>query len=143
MTADLRFITPDDVETQLFDWGSIKWMCEARVTGATRCAGGVVIIEPGKGHARHNHPGSDEILYFISGEADQMVEDGDGHPVVRHLKAGDTAYIPEGVFHSTVNTSWEPLRILATYSPGGPEAFLRSLPDCTIVPAGTLPMRHI
>lgn len=136
MAADRRFITPDDVETQVFDWGS-----RARATGATRSAGGVVILSPGKGHARHNHPGSDEILYFISGEGDQMVEDGDGNPVVRHLKPGDMAFIPEGVFHSTVNTTWEPLRILAIYSPGGPEAFLRSLPDCTIVPAGELPHR--
>jgi oxalate decarboxylase/phosphoglucose isomerase-like protein (cupin superfamily) len=141
MAADLRFITPDDVETQVFDWGSIKWMSEVRVTGASRSTGGVVILDPGKGHARHNHPGSDEILYFISGEGDQMVEDDDGKPVVRHLKAGDMACIPEGVFHSTVNTTWEPLRILACYSPGGPEAFLRSLPDCTIVPAGELPHR--
>jgi oxalate decarboxylase/phosphoglucose isomerase-like protein (cupin superfamily) len=141
MAADLRFVTPDDVETQLFDWGSIKWMSEARVTGAGRAAGGVVILDPGKGHARHNHPGSDEILYFISGEGDQMVEDEAGAPQVRHLRAGDMAYIPEGVFHSTVNTTWEPLRILAIYSPGGPEAVLRGLPDCVIVPAGQLPQR--
>lgn len=141
MAADLRFITPNDVETQVFDWGSIKWMSEVRVTGASRSTGGVVILDPGKGHARHNHPVSDEILYFISGEGDQMVEDDDGNPVVRHLKAGDMAYIPEGVFHSTLNTTWEPLRILAIYSPGGPEAFLRSLPGCTIVPAGELPQR--
>lgn len=141
MATDLRFVTPDDVETQVFDWGTIKWMSEARVTGAGRSAGGVVILAPGKGHARHNHPGSDEILYFISGSGDQMVEDDAGNPVVRHLTAGDVAYIPEGVFHSTVNTTWEPLRILAIYSPGGPEAFLRSLPDCAIVPAGELPPR--
>lgn len=141
MAANLRFITPDDVETQVFDWGSIKWMSEVRVTGATRSTGGVVILDPGKGHARHNHPGSDEILYFISGEGDQMVEDDKGNPVLRHLKAGDTAYIPEGVFHSTMNTTWEPLRILAVYSPGGPETFLRSLPDCRVFPAGELPQR--
>lgn len=139
--ASKRFITPDDVETQVFDWGTIKWMSEVRVTGATSSTGGVVILDPGKGHARHNHPGSDEILYFISGEGDQMVEDGEGNPVVRRLRAGDMAYIPQGVFHSTVNTAWEPLRILAIYTPGGPEAFLRSLPDCTIVPAGGLPQR--
>jgi oxalate decarboxylase/phosphoglucose isomerase-like protein (cupin superfamily) len=31
-------------------------------------------------------------------------------------------YIPEGVYHSTVNVGWEPLRLLAVYSPPGPEA---------------------
>ena len=136
-----RFITPDDVETQVFDWGTIKWLSEVRVTGATSSTGGLVILDPGKGHARHNHPGSDEILYFISGEGDQMVEDDDGRPMERHMKPGDMVYIPESVFHSTVNTTWEPLRILAIYTPGGPEAVLRSLPDCVIVPAGQLPKR--
>lgn len=140
MTAK-RFISPDDVETQLFDWGTIKWMSEVRVTGASRSAGGVVILDPGKGHARHNHPGSDEILYVISGEGDQMVEDDEGRPMERHVRAGDMVFIPEGVFHSTINTTWEPMRILAIYSPGGPEAVLRSLPDCVIVPPGELPTR--
>ena len=97
MAGDLRFITPDDVETQVFDWGSIKWMSEIRVTGADRFASGVVILEPGKGHARHNHPGSDEVLYFISGEGDQMVEDAAGNPVTRHLRAGDMAFIPDSI----------------------------------------------
>ncbi len=136
-----RFITPDLVETQVFDWGTIKWLSEIRVTGALRSAAGVVILHPGKGHARHNHPGSDEMLYVISGEGDQMVEDDGGNPMTRHVKAGDMVYIPESVFHSTVNTTWEPMRILAIYSPGGPEAFLRSLPECTIVPVGELPTR--
>ena len=136
-----RFITPDDVETQVFDWGTIKWLSEVRVTGQTSSTGGLVILDPGKGHARHNHPGSDEILYFITGEGDQMIEDADGNPMERHMKPGDMAYIPEGVFHSTINTTWEPLRILAIYSPGGPEAFLRGLPDCVIVPPGKLPVR--
>ena len=140
-TATKLFITPDDVETQVFDWGTIKWMSEIRVTGALRSAGGVVILDPGKGHARHNHPGSEEILYVISGEGEQMVEDESGNPMHRHVKAGDTVFIPEGVFHGTENTGWEPMRILAIYSPGGPEAFLRSLPDCTIVPAGEVPKR--
>ena len=65
-------------------------------------------------------------------ERDQMIEDDSGNPVLRHLRAGDMVCIPQGVFHSTVNTTWEPLRILAIYWPGGPEAFLRS---CRTAPA--------
>ncbi len=136
-----RFVSPEDVETQVFDWGTIKWLSEVRVTGAERTAGGVVILDPGKGHLRHNHPGSEEILYVISGEGDQMVEDDEGRPMNRHVKAGDMVFIPAGVYHGTENTGWEPMRILAIYAPGGPEAFLRGLPDCTIVPAGELPRR--
>lgn len=136
-----RFITPEDVETQVFDWGTIKWMSEVRVTGAERAAAGVVILDPGKGHLRHNHPGSEEILYVISGEGDQMVEDDEGLAMNRHVRAGDMVFIPAGVYHGTENTGWEPMRILAIYAPGGPEAFLRGLPDCRIVPAGELPKR--
>jgi oxalate decarboxylase/phosphoglucose isomerase-like protein (cupin superfamily) len=136
-----RFVSPAAVETQVFDWGTIKWMSEVRVTGAGMSAAGVVILDPGKGHARHNHPGSEEILYVISGEGDQMVEDDAGAPLERHVRAGDMVFVPEGVFHATLNTGWEPLRLLAVYSPGGPEAFLRGLPDCVIVPAGELPTR--
>ena len=141
MAADLRFVTPDQVETQVFAWGSFKWLSEARVTGALRSSAGVLILDCGKGNARHNHPGSDETLYVISGEGDQMVEDDDGNPVVQHVRAGDLVYIPLGVFHSTLNTTWEPLRALVTYTPGGPEALLRVRADCTVIPAGELPRR--
>ncbi|MGH2460929.1 MAG: cupin domain-containing protein, partial [Chloroflexota bacterium] len=60
---DRRFVSADDVETQVFDWGTLKWLSEPRVTNAKNIAAGVVILEPGKGHVRHNHPGVEEVLY--------------------------------------------------------------------------------
>lgn len=139
--AAMRFIRPEDVETHVFDWGMIKWHNEVRTTGATLLTAGVVILDPGKGHLRHNHPTSDEILYFISGEGEQMVEDERGDAMYEQMKAGDMAYIPTGVFHGTLNTGWEPLRILAVYAPGGPEKVLRELPGTVIVPAGEIAKR--
>jgi oxalate decarboxylase/phosphoglucose isomerase-like protein (cupin superfamily) len=133
-------VAPDEVETMMFDWGIIKWLSETRVTGSG-IAAGVVILEPGKGHTRHNHPGSEEVLYYISGEGEQMVEDADGRPTWQHVRAGDVTYIPESVYHGTENTGWEPMRLLAVYSPGGPEAILRELPDCVVLPPGELPTR--
>ena len=70
-----RFVNPNDVDTQVFDWGTLKWLSEPAVTAAERFSMGVVILEPGKGHTRHNHPGTEEILYFISGTGEQLVED--------------------------------------------------------------------
>ena len=70
-----RFVNPNDVDTQVFDWGTLKWLSEPAVTAAERFSMGVVILEPGKGHARHNHPGTEEILYFVSGTGEQLVED--------------------------------------------------------------------
>jgi oxalate decarboxylase/phosphoglucose isomerase-like protein (cupin superfamily) len=139
MANDLRFVNPDDVETQVFDWGTIKWLSEPRVTNAQRFSTGVVILAPGTGHTRHNHPGVEETLYIISGTGRQMVEDAQGQPVYREVSAGMLVHIPADVYHETINTGWEPLRLIATYAPHGPEAFLRSLPETVILPPGALP----
>lgn len=128
-----RFVKPDDVETQVFDWGTIKWLSEPRVTDTKRFSMGVVLLQPGKGHTRHNHPGCEEILYVVSGEGNQMIDiDGEKwQPVV----AGDLVHIPPDIFHATINTGWEPLKLIAIYDPPGPEALLRVLPECRILPA--------
>ena len=128
------FVEPEDVESQVFDWGVLKWMSTPDVTGGERFSAGVVKLEPGKGHERHTHPDSDEILYVIRGEGEQEVADE-----TRDVAAGDMVFIPEGVEHGTVNTGWEPLLLLAVYAPPGPEDVLRDLPECDIVPAGELP----
>ncbi len=136
--SDMRYVKPDDVETQMFDWGTLKWTSEPRVTDAQNFSMGIVILNPGKGHDRHNHPGVEEVLYVISGVGEQTVDThDDGKPFA--IEAGDTIHIPADVFHSTVNKGWEPLRLVAIYSPHGPEKILRDLPDCKIIPAGEIP----
>jgi oxalate decarboxylase/phosphoglucose isomerase-like protein (cupin superfamily) len=128
-------IDQQSLPTQTFDWGAIKWLVTPGATEGANITFGEVILLPGKGHDRHNHPQSEEILYVLSGEGLQMVSDGDPFPV----HAGDTIYIPTAAFHSTINTGWEPMRILAIYSPGGPEKDLEGLPDFEEVPSGELP----
>lgn len=134
-----RFVAPEDVETQVFDWGMLKWMSEPRVTDADRFSAGIVILAPGKGHTRHNHPDVEETLYVVAGRGRQMVEDPDGTPVYRDVAAGDMVHIPIGGYHETINTGWEPLKIVATYAPHGPEAVLRAMPDVKVVPPGEIP----
>ena len=134
-----RFVAPEDVETQVFDWGMLKWMSEPRVTDADRFSAGIVILAPGKGHTRHNHPGVEEVLYVISGQGMQMVEDDCGQPLGRTVTAGMLVHIPADVYHETINTGWEPLKLVAIYSPHGPEAILRAMPDCTVLPPGATP----
>ena len=137
--AGRRFVKPEDVETQVFDWGTIKWLSEPRVTNAQKFSTGVVLLAPGKGHTRHNHPGVEEILYVVSGQGIQMVEDEHGEPIRQIIGPGMLVHIPADVYHETINTGWEPLKLIAIYSPHGPEALLRAMPDCRIVPAGQLP----
>src|SRR5690242_12634851 len=97
-----RFIAPDDVETQVFEWGTLKWLPGPRLTGGgARFSTGVALLQPGKAHTRHNHPGVEEILYVVSGEGDQMVEDPAGQPVRRPVRAGMLIHIPPDVYHET------------------------------------------
>ncbi|MFC7045043.1 cupin domain-containing protein [Halobacteriaceae archaeon GCM10025711] len=129
-----NYVSPDDVETQQFPWGTLKWMSTPDATGSEAFSAGVVQLKPGRGHERHDHPDSEEILYVVSGEGVQTVADDE-----RELAPGDMVYIPAGVEHSTENTGWEPLKLLAVYGPPGPEEVLGSLPEATILPPGELP----
>ncbi|NEA26711.1 cupin domain-containing protein [Actinomadura bangladeshensis] len=128
-------VNPGDVTTMSFDWGSIKWfVTPSSVEGASSTLG-EVIVNPGKGHARHNHPNAEEIIYVISGEATQMVDDGEPFPI----REGDAVHIPKGAWHSTFNTTWRPLRLIVTYTPGGEEKALEGAPDFCLHEAGAVP----
>ena len=64
-----------------------------------------------------------------------MIDDGEPAPVV----PGDAIWIPKGVWHSTLNSSYEPMVILAVYAPAGAEDVLKTLPDFIDVPSGSKP----
>ena len=125
----------DDVESLLFDWGTIKVLSEPQVTQAEHTSFAMAVLDPGKGHDRHNHPGSEEIIFLMSGVGQQMVDD---QPPVT-IRPGASIYVPAGVYHSTLNTGWEPMRLLVVYSPAGPERLLRDIPGCQVVPPGEIP----
>jgi oxalate decarboxylase/phosphoglucose isomerase-like protein (cupin superfamily) len=130
--GEKRFVSPEEVETQVFDWGVLRWLSEPRVTQAERFSAGVVELEPGKGHTTHNHPGVEEILYIIEGTGVQAVEDER-----RTVGPGMLIHIPPDVMHETINTGEGTMRILAIYAPPGPEAILRAMPECTVLPPGS------
>jgi oxalate decarboxylase/phosphoglucose isomerase-like protein (cupin superfamily) len=131
----VQAVDPNGLPTQTFDWGAIKWFVTPELTEGAGITFGEVVLQPGRGHDRHNHPESEEILYVLSGEGEQMLDDREPF----HVKPGDTIYVPTGVFHSTRNTGWEPMRLLALYNPGGPEKVLEGLPDFRQVAAGSVP----
>jgi oxalate decarboxylase/phosphoglucose isomerase-like protein (cupin superfamily) len=130
------FVYPNDVDKFGFDWGQLSLTVGPEVNGAKTFSGGVVDLPSGQGHARHNHPGSEEIIFVISGEGEQMVEDTQGNPVVETVRAGCTVFVPESRFHSTLNTGKGPMQLFVVYSPAGPERGLRELPDFRIIPKG-------
>ena len=86
-----------------FERDIFKWQRAADLTPGANITFGQVVLLPGEGHTRHNHPLSEEILYVLSGVGEQMVDDEAGFEV----RAGDTIYIPTAIYHSTVNTGWD------------------------------------
>ena len=130
-----KFVDPATLPTMTFDWGVIKPLVATDNTENPEVSLMHVILLPGKGHDRHNHPESDEILYILAGAGDQMVDDEEPRPV----RPGDTVFIPKGAFHSTLNTGYEPMVILAIYAPAGAEQVLKTLPDYQEVPPGSAP----
>lgn len=124
--------TEADVETLAFDWGTVRMLSEPNVTGAQRHSFGVTEVQPDAGHERHNHPGAEEIIYVLSGEGEQMVDD---QPTVR-IGPGSCIFIPDGIYHSTLNTGSGPMKLVIIYSPTGPEQLLREIPGCRVLPPG-------
>ena len=69
---------------------------------------------------------------MLEGEGMQMVDqDGERRQTVR---AGMMIHIPPDVYHETINTGAGPMKLLAVYSPPGPEELLRAMPECRIEP---------
>lgn len=120
----------DEVETLKFDWGKIRLLSEPGLTGAEMMTFGRVELSPGAGHDRHNHPDTEEIIYCVSGEGEQTVDD-EG-PV--HVRPGASIFVPNSAYHSTLNTGTETMVLLVVYCPVGAEKDLRSLPDCRVLP---------
>jgi oxalate decarboxylase/phosphoglucose isomerase-like protein (cupin superfamily) len=113
----------------------IKWYVSPATTPGAGLTLGEVIMQPGEGHGRHNHPGSEEVLYVLAGNGEQVIDDGEPFAV----GPGDTIYIGAGVYHSTENTGWAPMHVLAIYNPAGPETVLKELPDYRELAPGEQP----
>ena len=128
------FRYPGDVDAFGFDWGQLSVVLGPKVNGAQKFSAAVVTVPPGQGHARHNHPGAEEIIYILEGEGAQMVEDEAGTPHTEQVRPGCCVFIPESRFHSTLNTGSADMRIFVVYAPTGPEEVPKTLPDFRLIP---------
>ena len=129
----IAHVRPGDVETFSFEWGTMKWFVSPVTIPGAANSQGEVIVNPGQGHARHQHDQADELIYVISGSGVQTVGDEEFT-----ITEGDVVYIPMGTPHSTMNTTWRALRLIVTYTPGGEEQALTVLPGFTRHPAGDI-----
>lgn len=108
-----KFLTDDAIPTEHLERGIHHWLSTPDTTGSEQLITARVTVEPGNGHPFHYHPNMEEIIYVLSGRAEQWLEKES-----RILEEGEAVFIPENVIHATVNASEEePLVFLAILSP--------------------------
>jgi quercetin dioxygenase-like cupin family protein len=110
--AMLRFVTNGEMEVETLPWGPHEWLCRPGLTDAKGLLLVRVRMPPGAGHAFHRHPAMEEIIYVVSGRAEQWVGEAS-----QLLGPGDVAHIPMGEVHGTYNADDETLVFLAILSP--------------------------
>jgi quercetin dioxygenase-like cupin family protein len=112
MRDALRFVTASDAIVEASPWGAHDWLCRPGLTDAKALQLVRVNMPPGKGHAFHRHPAMEEIIYVVSGRAEQWVDRES-----RGLGPGEIAHIPADVVHGTYNAGTDTLVFLAILSP--------------------------
>ena len=107
-----RFVTAADKVDFTSPWTLEEWLCRGDVVDNEHLMLVRANMEAGRCHPFHTHPTREELIYIISGRAEQWV--GDRH---RILGPGEMAFIPMGEPHGTYNPFRERLVFLAILSP--------------------------
>ena len=108
-----RFISFSDTAVEKVPPGKVYyWYCKPGMVADTNLLLVRALLEPGAAHKFHYHPQLEEILYILSGKAEQWVE-----REKRVLGPGDSVYLPARMVHGTYNLGSEPLDFLAILAP--------------------------
>ncbi|MBL9142907.1 MAG: cupin domain-containing protein [Verrucomicrobiaceae bacterium] len=110
--ANRRFVTASEKVDFLSPWTLEEWLCRGDIVNNEHLMLVRANMEPGRDHPFHCHPTREEIIYIISGKAEQWVGQEK-----RILGPGDVAFIPMGEVHGTYNPFDEKLVFLAILSP--------------------------
>ena len=106
------FITRSELLVEPSPWGPHEWLSRPGLTAAEQLLMVRVLMPPGRAHHFHRHPAMEEIIYVVSGSAEQWVDRDK-----RLLGPGDIAHIPADVVHGTYNAGSETLVFLAILAP--------------------------
>lgn len=107
-----QFFTKQTTKVETLERGVHHWFSRPDITESEDLIVTRVDVEPGGGHPFHIHPTMDEVIYILSGKAEQWIE-----KEAKTLGAGEAVYIPKKVVHATFNESNETLSFLAILSP--------------------------
>ena len=113
MESPLRkFVTAADAVRFQSPWTLEEWLCRSDVVPNKQLLLVRANMDPRRCHPFHTHPTREELIYIISGQAEQWV--GKEHKI---LRAGEMAFIPMGEVHGTYNPFDERLVFLAMLAP--------------------------
>lgn len=110
--AQRRFVTIADSITEQTAFTLNAWLSRPDVVPCQDLLLVRATMEPGRCHPFHHHPTREEIIYVISGQAEQWC--GGQYRV---LHPGEMVLIPKGEVHGTYNPYREPLVFLAILAP--------------------------
>ena len=110
--APLRFVTQRAAPVEESPWGPHEWLSRPGLTEAKGLLMVRVTMPAGMAHRFHKHPEMEEMIYVLSGTAEQWVD-----REKRLLGPGEVAHIPADTVHGTWNAGPGPLVFLAILSP--------------------------
>lgn len=112
MVKNGKFFTNSNTPVEKLERGIHRWFSRQDITGSEDLIVTQVDVKPGEGHPFHYHPTMDEVIYIISGTAEQWLEKQS-----RTLTGGEAVYIPKEMVHATYNRGNDTLSFLAILSP--------------------------
>jgi len=110
--AQRRFVAADERVTELSPFTLNTWLSRPDIVPCKDLLMVRATMEPGRCHAFHHHPTREEIIYVLSGQAEQWCG-----KEYRILKPGEMVLIPKGEVHGTYNPFREPIVFLAILAP--------------------------
>ncbi len=102
-----------DLPEESFDWGTLKWLANDRLSPGAAQTLGICHISPGHKNPVHYHPNCEEMLYMLAGHGQHSYN---GQLV--SLSPGSTMRVPSGVQHNLHNTGPDPIICLISFSSG-------------------------
>lgn len=109
-------IDSNQLPEETFEWGTLKWLCNAKLSSGAAQTLGLCHIWAGKRNPRHFHPNSEEVLFMLEGTGQHSFDDE-----MLELHRGSVIRIPAGVRHNLNNSGAETIVCLICFSSGDRE----------------------
>jgi quercetin dioxygenase-like cupin family protein len=97
--------------------GRVRMLLTPETTGGSAAYLGVLEADPGAEIARHQHAGSEEILYVVSGSGGELTVGSEKFP----FGADEAIFIPDNQPHAAKLKGPDKTIMIQLYAPAGPE----------------------